>query len=181
MELVVNDRPSWPAAAVCRVLPATLVGVAVGVLASEWSQLPPHRPGPLVIPMITGGIAMLGLVPEMLQPRGWDPAGYEGPAYAAGINGIVLGWLKARFGPVAAKLFVLAGSVGAMLATITTNTGSSTWSTAWPAILGSIAGAAALATLGGMVVRDYGRLVDSRTLTSSKLPKPRHDYSRHEI
>jgi hypothetical protein len=131
--------------------------------------------------MITGGMAVLALVPEMLRPKGWDPAGYDGPAYGGGLYGIVLGWLKARFGPVAAKIFVLAGSSGLLLNSVAANSGSSTWRVAWPGVFGSIAGSAALAILSGLVVREFGRLVDSRTLEPSKLPRPRADYSQHQI
>lgn len=130
--------------------------------------------------MVTGGIAMLAMIPEMLQPKGWDPAGYEGPAYTAGLYGIVLGWLKARFGPVAAKLFILASSTGSLLSTVEASSGS-TWKISWPGLTGSIAGAALVATLSGVIVRRYGRLIDSRTLDPSSLPRPRPDYSQNEV
>jgi len=150
----------WPSAVVCRAVPAVLLIVGVAVPAIRWSALPRHRPGALIWALIVGVAGLLILLPQIWKPRGWAPEQWERPAYWMGALGVLLGWLRSRFGPVAAGLFLLALGAGLAVGITIASAHSGHWHISPAAAVGSILGALAVSVCGGLVARQFGRFVD---------------------
>ncbi|MBV8985369.1 MAG: hypothetical protein JOZ68_10885 [Acidimicrobiia bacterium] len=165
MDDVSGVRPSWPAAAICRIVPVALLAIGVGVPALSWSTLPSNRPGGwLILAISSMAIGLVIMVPQMLKPRGWAPRQWEGSDYSFfgvwGFVGLVLTQLRNRFGPTAAGLLMLGLGVGVSVATTTASSHATNWHLSLLGFGLLVPAALVVATLGGAGVRHYGRFVD---------------------
>ena len=156
-------RASWPAAAVCRVVPVALVAVGVFVPALRWSTLPSDKPGAFLLLAIGWtAIGIAALARQMWMPRGWAAEHYDSRFTGFGLVGLVvvpLSWLRSQFGPTATGLFALAWATGISVATSIASSHSRTWRLSLLAFIVSCVAALVLGALGGFVVRHFGRLV----------------------
>ena len=106
-----------------------------------------------------GGLVIMA--PQMWKPRGWAPERWTGvPAYLIGPNGLAMGWLRSRFGPTAAGIYALAFGAGLSVVTTVASAHSRTWRMSPAGFVASFVGALAVGVLAGLVVRQFGRLVD---------------------
>ena len=153
-------RSSWPAAVVCRAVPAAILTVGLVVPAIRWSTLPRHRPGALIWAVLAGAAGLAILLPQIWKPRGWAPERWEAPAYWMGALGVLLGWLRSRFGPLAAGLFLLALGAGLAVGITIASAHAGRWHISLAAALGSLVGALAVSVSGGLTARQFGRFVD---------------------
>jgi hypothetical protein len=153
-------RPSWPAAVVCRVVPALLLAAGTSVPAAEWASLPRHRPGLLLLGFAGEVAGLLIVLPQVWKPRTWVPEPWTGPSYFIGVIGILLGWLRSKFGPTAAGLFLLASGAGLAVATSVASSHRTAWHLPAGAVVCSLLGAALIAVPSGSLVRRFGLFVD---------------------
>ena len=165
MDDVRGVRPSWPAAAICRIVPVALLAVGVAVPAARWSTLPSDRPGGwLILAIAWVAIGLVIMVPQMLKPRSWAPRQWEGSDYSFfgiwGVVGVVLTQLRNKFGPAAAGLLMLALGVGVSVATTAASAHAANWHLSLLGIGLLVPAALVVAMLGGAGVRHYGRFVD---------------------
>jgi hypothetical protein len=144
------------------VLPAILIGVGVAIPAVRWGELPGSRPGALLLPVLMGLIGLFQLARALwrlrdLRREPYMAEPYEGPLFAG------VGWLRAKFGPIAGGLFIVAWGSALSVAFTQASIGATTWQ-AWPwaitsqtllDLLGALGGAFVVALVGGLLIRHF--------------------------
>ena len=142
-----------------------LLAIGVVLPALRWSTLPSRKLGPwLIVAIVWAAIGVVIMVPEMLKLRAWAPEEWTGPDRPGfgpwGLLVVPLSWLRSMFGPAAAGLFMLGLGVGVSVSATVPSTHSHAWRLSLVGVGASILAALFVASLGGAVVRHFGRFVD---------------------
>lgn len=145
---------SWPTVIVATVVPATLIGTGLSVPAIDWGRLPKSRPGALLLPAAFGFLGLLLIIRQVWLLRDVHRELHQAEPYEGGFIPVTLALsrlLRAKFGPIAGGMFVLALGSGLSIAFSVASVGSATWQ-AIPWAITSPALVAALAALVGAFI-----------------------------
>lgn len=163
------------------VLPAVLIVVGVAVPVIRWGELPRSRPGALLFPALIGVVGVLQLAQTLWRLRDLHRQPYTAEPYEGALL-LGLGWLRAKFGPIAVGLFFVAWGSAMSVAFTEASVGETTWQ-AWPwaltsqtlvYLLGALGAAFVVSLLGGLLIRRFDQgpvLLVSRRALAKELGK----------
>lgn len=147
---------TWQVIAAARVLPVALVAVGIGVPAAAWSQLPPPKPGPMLLACVPAAIGVLVVLPQALRPVVTGSERFQGPLTTGYLPGLTVGLLQTKFGRLAVGIFFLSEAAGRTVALAATNLGDARWHTSFSLTLAATAGSLLVAVGAGVTLRRYG-------------------------